>query len=308
MNNINQITPQQQFQIVDYTRENPDWKSYIRPNAEKILNFMKEGYLAAGKGEFLGIPRAESVYRSCSMVRIAFCGEEWVAIALYSSYQGGFKSVGITATTNRLYREVGKRAVDAIIKKNVADYKLFFWTVCSDVIEHLYEKNNGILIPAEFAELYVPAYCKGIIDDYHFNYQNTKMEEPIAKAIFGFNSEETFNTVYAKYTKHIDDSIKTVEKNQQILYECIVDDTPTYQLILQANKLTILIDLEFEGVHELPAEKLAEFKTCIDKMEELFKDVTLKPERVVHYKSMLEVAKYSYDMMEPMVLHKFERD
>ena len=114
---MNQPLPQQNFQIVDYTREAPEWKSYIRPNAEKILNFMKDGYLAAGKGEFLGIHRAESVYRSCSMVRIAFCGEEWVAIALYSSYQGGFKSVGVTATTNHLYREVGKQAVNAIIKK-----------------------------------------------------------------------------------------------------------------------------------------------------------------------------------------------
>ena len=306
MNNMNQSLPQQHFQIVDYTREAPEWKSYIRPNAEKILNFMKNGYLEAGKGDFLGIPRAESVYRSCSMVRIAFCGKEWVAIALYSSYQGGFKSVGVTATTNHLYREIGKQAVNAIIKKNVADYKLFFWTVCSDVIEHLYERNNGISIPSEFAELYVPDYYKGVIDEYHFKYQNSKMEEPLSKAIFGFNSEETFNAVYSKYTKHIDDSIKTVEKNQQILYESIVDDTPTYQLILQANKLTILVDLELEGVHELPVEKLVEFKSYIDKMEDLFKDVSLKPERIAHYKSMLEVAKYSYDMMQPMVLHKFE--
>lgn len=303
----NKNTSNKTFQIVDYTPEQDTWKSYIKPNAEKLLNFMNDGYQAAGKGKFLSITRAENVYRNPNLIRIAFCDNEWIAVAIYTGYRGGFKSIGITATTNPLYREIGKKAVEEIIVKNISDYKLNFWTVCSGVIEHLYAKHNGILIPSEFAELYLPATnIKGVVDDYHFYLQNNNMDEPLTKCIYGFNDVGTFNVIYNKYTKYVDDSIASIEKTHKIVNEGIVEETPKYELILCASKLSIIIDLEMEGVHELPIEKLNDFRECINKMEKLFNEMSFDENTTQHNKVILGLGKYAVDMMEPMILHKFE--
>jgi hypothetical protein len=74
----------------------------------------------------------------------------------------------ITATTDEKYREIGKYAVIQIIKEDINLVGEFYWTVCSDTIEHLYEKHGGIKIPNDYIELFISKY-KSLSDDcYHF--------------------------------------------------------------------------------------------------------------------------------------------
>ncbi|MBP5723218.1 MAG: hypothetical protein J6X18_06570 [Bacteroidales bacterium] len=304
--------PKQEIELLDYYPTDIEWKAYIKPNASAILKFMQDGYQYSGNGDFATFTLPDSIWRTCSMVRIAFCGREWVAIALYTSRYGGFKSIGITATTNKYYREEGKEAVKEIIKRNIYDYKLNFWTECSGVIEHYYIQNNGINIPAVFAKTVHEdtnsTSFKGIIDEYHYYFQNSHMQEPVIKTMFGFSSKELFDRVYKEYASEIDKRIKIIEQMQVKKLNKNELSKPDYHFdfVMATCRVMYFNDLATEGLREYPEKQLSNFLNDLNTMETLFDKVSMTEEQRKRRQTILEDGKYFASVSVPMTLHQFK--
>ena len=104
------------FVIKDYYPGTNEWLNYIRPNRKEIWNFLNDGYIRAGIGNFMGFDNGKSLYKNANHIRIAFSDDDWVAISVYTGYRVGYKCAGITATTDEGKRKIGVAAVHDIIK------------------------------------------------------------------------------------------------------------------------------------------------------------------------------------------------
>lgn len=198
-----------------YPKENEDDNIYIRDNRTMLWDFFDKGYKHAKDAKdakdaklkgFRSCTNAKSLWKNTSCLKVALFNDIIVAASVYTSFQGGMKCVGITATTDEKYREIGKYAVIQIIKEDISLVGEFYWTVCSDAIERLYEKNGGVKIPNDYLELFISKYKSLSDDGYHFSIEVPDVDgetEEIEKVIFGFNSKETFEYIKNKNDERI---------------------------------------------------------------------------------------------------------
>ena len=189
-----------------YPIENNDDYIYIRDNKKMLWNFFDEGYKYAKLKEFRSCINPKSLLKNTSCLKVALFNDIIVAASIYTSYQGEMKCVGITATTDERYREMGKYAVIQIIKEDISLVGKFYWTECSDAIEHLYEKHGGVKIPNDYTYLFIKDYKELLDDGYHFVMEITYSDdekEDVKKVIFGFNSKETFEEIKSKNDERI---------------------------------------------------------------------------------------------------------
>ena len=189
-----------------YPKENQDDNIYIRDNRKMLWDFFDDGYKYANLKEFRSCISPKSLWKNTSCLKIAMFNDIIVAASIYTSFQKGMKCVGITATTDIKYRDIGKSAVIHIVKEDINLVGNFYWTECSDALEHLYEKHGGIKIPNDYLELFVKKYKSLSDDGYHFSIEMTDSDgetEEIEKVIFGFNSKETFEYIKSKNDERI---------------------------------------------------------------------------------------------------------
>lgn len=154
-----------------------------------------------------------------------------------------------------ILRNIGKKAVNEIIKRNITQYNEFYWTECSGSIEHLYEKHNGIKIPNEYAFGILQKPLTPLNDGYH--YEREIKGEIQQKIIYGFNNEETFNIVKKEHTEYINNCI------QKILNSQINEDveTPSFGHLdkIQCSMaiVNLFVDLRWEEqCYDLPLESI----------------------------------------------------
>ena len=196
-----------------YPKKNEDDNIYIRDNRKMLWNFFDEGYKYANLKEFRSCISPKTLWKNTSCLKVAMFNNIIIAASVYTSFQGGMKCVGITATTDEKYREIGKYAVIQIIKEDISLVGEFYWTVCSNAIERLYEKHDGIKIPNEYIELFIDKYKSLSSDGYHFSVEITDSDgetEEIEKIIFGFNSKETFEYIKNKNDERIMEYINRI--------------------------------------------------------------------------------------------------
>ena len=210
-----------------YPIENNDDYIYIRDNAKMLWDFFDSGYKYANLKEFRSCVNPRALRKNTSCLKVALFNDIIVAASIYTPYQEGMKCVGITATTDEKYREIGKYAVIQIIKEDISLVGEFYWTVCSDTIEHLYKKHGGIKIPNDYIELFISKYKSLSDDGYHFYIEvpdgDGEMED-VKKIIFGFNSKETFEHIKNKNDERIMKYINRIT-NIYCRYEKINDIT-----------------------------------------------------------------------------------
>lgn len=147
------------------------------------------------------------------IVKIASYNNVIVAVSVYTDYQGGSKCVGITATTDEKYRSKGKEAVVHIVKEDISLVGNFYWTVCSDALEHMYEKYEGIKIPYDYIGLFMNTDTTQV-DDYHFTTSITFSDgetEDVKKVIYGFNSQDTFDYIKSQNDDRIQKCIDKID-------------------------------------------------------------------------------------------------
>lgn len=122
---------------------------------------------------------------------------ELLACATYRVLGQGFKMTAIGC----LQTEIGKLALQEIIKHNIKNLNLHYWAEVSGAIEHYFKKHNGYPIPNTMANeiLEVPAnkirLCSGDKVHYERMIGIGSNGDWYVKMIFGIKDEATFNRV-----------------------------------------------------------------------------------------------------------------
>lgn len=257
---------EKQYEIKVYHPDDEEWEKYIRPNRNNIFKFLDDGYKYAKLGDFAGCTDGKGLFKNANEIRIAFCDGYWVAISVYSGYRMGYKCVGITATTAKNYRNVGKRAVKDMILQDIRLYRRHYWTECSGVIENYYEQAHGIKLPSEFASE-ILGKPVDIVDNYHYQ-RAIGNEGKITKVIYGFNSKSTFDKVYSSYKDYIDKRRQRIEMD--MLKESEGEDDILQQAKIAYDTIGIFDELYYDGnAHELPKESISMLKENIEKLRKL---------------------------------------
>ena len=207
------------YNIVTYfPKLNETDNEFLKRNRKILWDFMNVGYRYAGLGDFRGCANDRALYKNASCLRIGYHNDTMIALAVYTSYQQGFKGVGYTVTTDETLRELGKKCLNEIIKIDISAEKQYFWSICSGSIEHLWDKFGGTKIPNTFASEYLPiAGISKVLDDGFSIVITDKNGNEEKKVIFGYNSEETFNKVVSFMEKGVSDSLKdNIDESSEI--------------------------------------------------------------------------------------------
>ena len=214
------------YNIVVYKKQNLEDYNYIKEHKDFIYSFLNIGYIAAGLGNYCGCTSSKSLLKNFNVIKIAYYNATIIALSVYTGYQDGKKCVGITATTDEKYRDLGKNAVIDFVKDDINLYYDFYWSECSGALEHLYKKYGGIMIPNDYIELFIGnKFETKLKDGYHFSvrFKSSFPDEDdtvITKCIFGFNNRRTYELVKERLNsdirKRIDFIMNSVEKSNNI--------------------------------------------------------------------------------------------
>ena len=293
------------YVIKTYHPDDEEWETYIRPNRDKIFQFLEEGYQYAKLGSFSGCLDGKNLFKNANEVKIAFCDNVWIAISVYSGYRFGYKCVGIAATTAEGYRNLGKRAVKEIIQNDIRLYRRHYWTECSGIIEHYYETAHGIKLPSEFASEILNKDVE-IVDDYHYR-RTIKNGVVLEKVIYGFNSKSTFDKVYSTYKDYID--------KRRFRIECDMlkeSESGENDLLKQADVCyrTILIfdELVNDGqANEFPTESITMLKQSVDNLKTLITQNSkyFSKSYLNTYRAAVNMGETLLDIVEPMRIFTF---
>ena len=293
-----------QFNIKTYhPKEDKNDLEFIKTNKNSIFDFLNKGYQYAGLGNFKGCANPKSLYNNVNIIKICYDDKsnEMIAISVYTGYQGGKKCVGITVTTNNELRDLGIIALKEIIKEDIMCENQFYWTVCSDAIEYLWQKFGGTKIPNIFVSDYLGNKKYELADDeYHF-YINIE-DENYKKIIFGYNSEETYNKVVNYIKNEINSSVNNVSESFIPNKDKIIDVAKMY-----SKNLAAYIDIiDINGWYELPEECIVDFKQMINDIEDVIKDID-KNEYVYKYiNENLHTCKELLKIIRPLEINKMK--
>ena len=89
----------------------------------------------------------------------------------------------------------------------------FYWTVCSDVLGHLYAKHGGIIIPNDYLDAFVKEYKSKSDDGYQFITEVTYNDgetEDVNRVVIGFTSKETFDVIKQENDERIVECINRI--------------------------------------------------------------------------------------------------
>lgn len=300
----NPTTNDSTFEMKEYRPDSEGW-DYIKANKQQIWDFLDEGYKRAGYERFLGCDKPNNLYKNANLVRIAFCGNEWVAISVYTGYRGGFKCVGITATTNENFRNSGIAAVHSIIKKDIGNFKQFYWTECSGSVEKLYERYKGIKIPNDYAFGIVQQHISKYLDD-GFHYEREIKGEIQQKIIYGFNNEQTYQKVRAEREKYIEDSINAIIANQ--INESV--EKPSFgrlsKLQCAVAVVNFFVDQRWEGCcYDFPNESLNKLGKYLEIIRSAIENNEVPENEKKITEMALENGTYVLKTSSPMEVHSF---
>lgn len=205
------------YYIEVYKQKDEHDKEYISKNKKAIKAFLDAGYEAAHLGKFIGCNNPNSVKQNTAMLKVARdkATNQIIAMTIYSSRWGGLKCVGgtVIVTDDKELRNMGKEALTRITQEDVKLWGQFVWTECSGAIKKIWEKENGIMIPSAYLQLFMDEKTLSTVEfheDDPYTYSRvtnigTVDETRIDKVIFGFPNR-------AVLEKYIRDTNTTLEK------------------------------------------------------------------------------------------------
>ena len=260
---------------------------------EPVWNLLQQSY------ENHGGLKSYSSYRdflrkNYNIIVVLSPSNELLACATYRILGQGFKMTAIGCIQN----EIGKIALQEIVKHNIKNFELHYWAEVSGAIEHYFKKHNGYPVPNTMASeiLGVPADRIKLYsgDKVHYEKMIGSDGDWYTKMIFGFKDESTFNRIleivdnYEGFMKEVNNIM--TESNSRIynvkqamyiidnVYRCNEEDgfnemLPSwYQAILQSirilesvenceNYIKRYIDSAYYLIEKMPVLKLNRMPT-----------------------------------------------
>ena len=275
----------EEYTIKTIYKTDSEWATYVLPNIDKILKFLNDGYRNANLGDFHGCSDAKSFKKNGSLIKIAFSDDEWIAVSVYSSTRVGFKCVGMTASILPEYHRIGVIALQEIVRQDVNNYESLFWCECSDKIEQYYRKHNGIGVQNVYVPLFlgenadIVSYDK---DGFHYvrygkNKRGERINEPLYKMIFGFNTQETFDKIYSEQKEYIDKCIENIRRFN--IGEGVLKDQfeSLGMWTVEVEIIEFFVKHYEKGYHELPEESIVHLEKSVTSLQNMFSNKEIPP-------------------------------
>lgn len=176
------------------------------------------------------------------MLKLIYYDDVLIAASVYSGKNNGYKCVGITATANPQYRELGIKYVHNIVEEDIMNYQKFYWTICSGPLEKIYEEHGGIKIPSEYLPVFKLFIEYNIVpsDEYHIS---VKLNDGnyYEKVVYGFNSKEALDIAISTRDERVLERIRHIQQmNESEAYK-------TYNIkMTDAEKAMSIINVFYE--------------------------------------------------------------
>ena len=180
-------TPNMKVIVIDNNDEKSSWN-------EPVWTMLQQSY------ENHGGLKSYSSYRDFlkknhDFIIVLSETNELLACATYRILGQGSKLTAIGCIQN----EIGKLAIQEIIKHNIKNLDLHYWAEVSGAIEHYFKKHNGYPMPNTMASeiLGVPADRIKLCEEDKVHYERIIGTDGdwYVKMIFGIKDEATFNRV-----------------------------------------------------------------------------------------------------------------
>ena len=202
--------------------EQLELQNYIDEIYEILINSYKNiGGLKTYKNKKDFIDKAK-------FAKIVKYNNKIIAVAIYRRIEYSFKMVAIGCINNNL----GKNALQEIIKDDIKNYKLHYWCEVSGAIEHYFKKYNGYPIINKFVYQILNIsedkirLCE---DNVHYEREIGFKDnrEWYQKMIYGFKDEETYNKVikavedyssFMKKVNNINERISPIFNKHQSIF------------------------------------------------------------------------------------------
>ena len=262
----------------------------------------------ADLGHFVGCDGANALYRNANCLKIAIYEGKWIAMSVYTGYAGGFKCVGITATTDSTLRDMGKQAVKDIITEDIGLIEDFYWCECDGVVEHMYKKFGGFEIPSVYAHCFLknktsrPTPIKGDPYGYYRMFADNSWRR---KVIFGFNSKETYDLVMK------DNMLKALNILDDTKFETLNESESEVErkLKIAKNVIDCFYELRYdEGWYDLPDNAIAALEQSVWYIKQHIEDNTCPPFMLFDMKYAIDYGEEIIDSSTKLELHKFNED
>lgn len=219
--------------VKGYPGTNEKDKEFFRANLQIFYDFLQEGYRLSGLGAFDGFPSRNDMKRKCSMYYAAYYEGKLIALSVHNSYIEGFKCVGMTAVhklINSELHEYGITALYHMIQDFTDNWSDWCWIEADGAIAHMYKNKGAFAIPADLALEVLSKRSKPLentkilSDGYQYTREMTvsdlnseipgaKKQIIVAKTMFGFNSQETYEKYLNFATENFAEIKKVIQNN-----------------------------------------------------------------------------------------------
>lgn len=119
---------------------------YISSKLDEIYNIIQHGYANAGGS--IGLRKKKDLLKKTYM-RLAFYRDNIVAVATYNNIYGGNKMDYCAAIRGDLH-DIGKVALESIIKRDKMNISEFNWVEASGKVAELFNQYGAYRLPSKY--------------------------------------------------------------------------------------------------------------------------------------------------------------
>lgn len=262
---------EQNLEIKSFDMNNDEDKSYIKKHINEIWDLLQKGYEKIGGFKSFQTPK--DLLKKTPFLRLGYCNENIVAIAVYNSYLGGNKCVGLTCVKDERH-DISVKLLELVLEYDIVNWEQWVWIEASGKVEEMCKKLNAFNVPTEYAIIYLKNIPYEIQDEYHYTRKIAGKDE--VKSIFGFRDMEIFEILKSDLNNKVDEFLKKIQ--EQKLNEHMSKQEQIYQRYLErkgiCQKYKDIIDYfiylhEDELINELPKESLNILENTISSLYEL---------------------------------------
>lgn len=197
--------------IQSFDMNNPDDKSFIENNKDKIWDLLQQGYESLGG--FKGFGSRRDMMKKSSMFHLGFQDGEIITVSVYNGYLDGNKCVGATCVKDEKHENAVK-LLNLIIEYDIQNWEEWVWIEASGKIEEIFNKYGGFNVPTKYVKIFLRNIPFNLVDEYHYSRNiGGNME---TKTIFGFKDESTFEFLKKEITDKVNAFINRTKINESL--------------------------------------------------------------------------------------------
>lgn len=246
--------------------------SEINKFAHTVWNILQRSY--KNIGGFMSYENEQSMANLISLLILCVNNKRVVACAIYRDDLGGQKLNGCGTIDGS---EKNKALLRNVIIDDIQNIKKYHWVEVSYPLEKWFKEEGGNPIPSQLAHKLLHKAKSKITemgDGVHYSREMGREKIVVTKAIYGFNSETTYNRVmkrleeYTGFTDYNDfkDYANSLPKiTEEIDY---TDNNPNEEIALAMEYIIQIGNMWEDGILELTPNMGNCLCRCIEILEE----------------------------------------